>query len=342
MSAMCLLTCAIASGRAGAGVTPPDLSCGDGSTQYVNFSGSDNTGTFTDYTIPTVNPPELISFIARGADGGDAALVDSEGADLCRGKGGIGAIVEGTFVIGPGVGELEPGGVLRFLPGGVGESSGTSGIASSDVSGGGGGGSGVLYQPPSSSSWIPLLVAGGGGGGYQGTGLGICSLSLKGGNGQLGTCGSDGGTRTSEAGGPGGCDGLGGTGTVRANGQGYAGGGGGYYGDGGGTDVGGKRFGGLRSESEGGLGGEAVLADGDFFGGWGCGGGGTGSQVDALGTNTIYVAAGGGGGGYSGGGAGGPGAAGGGGGSYCGFPRDQQPHLRALGWSRQRICRLSL
>nr|HQU61350.1 hypothetical protein [Saprospiraceae bacterium] len=142
-------------------------------------SGTD----YTDYIIPNVGGS--ISFTLNGGDGGRRRV-----PDLCTRKGGQGATVQATFFIGPGAGQLAPGGRLRFIPGEQGESQGGNGAYGA----GGGGGSGLLYttatnisglsQTPSldfadaSTSWVILAVAGGGGG----AGLnGVCDGTAGGG-----------------------------------------------------------------------------------------------------------------------------------------------------------------
>ncbi|MCB0652655.1 MAG: hypothetical protein KDC85_15360, partial [Saprospiraceae bacterium] len=192
------------------------LSTSDIPTRINYENGTD----YTDYFVPNVGGS--ISFTLNGGDGGRRRV-----PDLCTRKGGQGATVQATFFIGPGSGQLAPGGRLRFIPGERGESQAGNGAYGA----GGGGGSGLLYttatnisglsQTPSldfadaGTSWVILVVAGGGGG----AGLnGVCDGTAGGG----GVTTEDGGDG-SPNGGDGGTDGNGGDryggGGYRVNGQ---------------------------------------------------------------------------------------------------------------------------
>lgn len=253
------------------------------------------SGAPQDYPIPA-DASGNMTFICKGGDGGDAVLVASGSYgdyEMCRSNGGKGAEVTATFAIGTGTGELAPGGTLRFIVGGAGQS-GTSYVNffySGSEFGGGGAGSAVLYRSPSNtgdtcSDWQILVVGGGGGGAHTGATLLICGNGRPGDSGQTSTSGSSGGN----SGGAGGTNG--------------SGGGGGHNGTGGG--------GGANSAGTAGSSGGAGCPHGANGGGdarngaYGFGGGG---GADG---------AGGGGGGYSGGGGGGNSYQGGGGGSYVG------------------------
>jgi hypothetical protein len=148
---------------------------------------------YVDLTIPDAPGQELF-FVLNGGDGGRRVV-----PDLCKVKGGEGATVQAAFAVGTGPGRLNPGGVIRFIPGQRGGSVNSNGING----GGGGGGTGILYKAPganitctepslnladASSCWVLLGVAGGGGGAYS---SGFCGGSAgKGGN--DGTNGKDG------------------------------------------------------------------------------------------------------------------------------------------------------
>ena len=261
----------------------------DGQTHEESY-----TGDYIDYKIPTsLGGYDHIEFYLKGGDGGKRKV-----PGLCTTKGGDGATVVARFQIGTGAGMLQPGGRIRFIVGGQGESNRGNGIEGC----GGGGGTAVLYvQPglainagctqyidgnsvtlPSSSMSnantcvVILAVAGGGGGAYS---SGLCGGSAgKGGN--DGTSGTAGkgilGDPGGDLGAPGSC---GGGGLIAYSNCGPAGNAGGFYGSNGGNNT----------------------QKGGF--GYGSGSGGSG-----------YGA---GGGGYSGGGDGSTFNAGGGGGSFA-------------------------
>jgi len=113
-------------------------------------------GTYSDITIPDPSPSASLTLTAVGGDGGKIQR------DYAY-RGGRGALVRAIFSIGTGQGQLEPGGTLRFLVGGQGESE--NDMSNADMAGaGGGGGTGIAYRSPA-GKWTLLLVAGGGGGG---------------------------------------------------------------------------------------------------------------------------------------------------------------------------------
>ncbi|MCP4594787.1 MAG: hypothetical protein GY842_28990, partial [bacterium] len=125
-----------------------------------------------DITIPTLDPPEEIRITGKGGNGGDAwnEYCGYFGCDEdCRSVGGGGAEIAATFTVGTGAGELAPGGTLRLIIGGAGETGHS--VQSQGVAvdyGGGGGGTAVLYQAPdvtgnNCSDWTILVAAGGGG-----------------------------------------------------------------------------------------------------------------------------------------------------------------------------------
>lgn len=258
------------------------------------------------FLIPTEDPPVALRLGVKGGQGGSAQ------AKACKERGGYGALIEGTFPVGTGVGELAPGGSLLFQVGEQGVDADAGAFHASikklkywHAAGGGGGGSGVLYQAPGSLEWVPLLVAGGGGGGYQEcTKASICTGDDRGAEASLSENGGYG------KGDDGGAGGTGGAGGGHATGGGdNAGGGGGFFGDGASDGTGGGGQAGLPNGGPGGVGTDPDNGA-SFYemesGGWGCGGGG-----GAGGRG------GGGGGGYSGGGGGGHHRGGGGGGSFA-------------------------
>ncbi len=111
-----------------------------------------------------------IKLTLRGGDGGDAVL---KGV-FCdtRVKGGEGATVVVSYLVGAESGKLQPGGVLRSFIGQRGNTTNTDCDPNPvGVYGGGGGASGVVYLPPGKDpngpNWIILAVAGGGGGGAR-------------------------------------------------------------------------------------------------------------------------------------------------------------------------------
>ncbi len=258
---------------------------GCGVPPILNF-----TGGVQDYPIPDVAFGTM-TFVVKGGDGGDA-VVEATGNfgtyELCRSNGGKGAEVTATFTLGTGTNEIAPGGTLRFIVGGAGQTGKSllNFVRTGREYGGGGGGSAVLYRAPngvgSCGEWRPLIIAGGGGGAHQGATLGFCDRSSSGKDGGLSATGSSG----RGGGGSGGSIGNGG-----GSGHNGTGGGGGEIGNGSGS-------GGGRGCPNGGSGGNDSRD-----GGYGYGGGGGGDE------------AGGGGGGYSGGGGGEFDHGGGGGGS---------------------------
>ncbi|MEN0005755.1 MAG: hypothetical protein AAF798_16525, partial [Bacteroidota bacterium] len=279
------------------GITPFD----------VNDTGRktlDYTGSYEEFYIPFSGERDFVVFTANGGDGGSARMK----ADICgecRSKGGSGTLVEASFHIGCGEGELTPGGLIRMIVGQAGKNhTGTEVACTGAGSAGGGGGSAVIYKPYGCEEWIVLLVAGGGGGAYQGMFSGGCVDSSSGRNANTGTSGTDGKGDSDE--GQGGIDGQGGeySGSLEIR---FAGGGGGYLTNGTTSGCVGNRYGdGKAGGNTGGAGGSTSNADCSVGrrGGFGFGGGG------------LAKDAGGGGGGYSGGGSGGSTGGGGGGGSY--------------------------
>ena len=249
------------------------------------------TGAPQDYPIPGDATGQM-TFVCKGGDGGNAINV-SEGQfgpyDACVEQGGKGAEVTATFTLGTGTGELAPGGTLRFIVGGEGETgrSVQNLLGFGSEVGGGGGGSAVLYRPPGTTGntcndWIPLIVAGGGGGARQASSLAICGSGRPGDDASL----TESGTAGNNGGGAGGTNGAGGA--VGHNDTG-----------GGATSAGTDGSNGGAGCPNGGSGGSDHRN-----GGYGFGGGGGADE------------AGGGGGGYSGGGGGSQNYGGGGGGSY--------------------------
>ncbi|MBI1227824.1 MAG: T9SS type A sorting domain-containing protein [Bacteroidetes bacterium] len=248
------------------------------------------SGTYHDETIPSgsgLNGNNYLTFTLKGGDGGAYKGIFNER------KGGGGAIVRTSFEIGTGSGQLQPGGVVRFV---VGHHGGT--IRRGIISGaGGGGGTAVLYHHPganitctdpstdlddANTCWVILAVAGGGGGAYASD---IVGSGSNGKNATGGECGLPG---LGSGHGEGGCNGNGGE-----NGDdgvtNTGGGGGGALTDG----LGGDGTGGHAGGFEGGEGGDDYINGGK--GGFGYGGGG-------YGVGAGHPSGGGGGGGYSGGG----------------------------------------
>jgi hypothetical protein len=211
-----ILTLLLLSGTVAALHAQPNMNA-NGLFYRIEYDGDG----YVDLTIPNVTGQELF-FVLNGGDGGRRVV-----PDLCKVKGGEGATVQAAFAVGTGPGKLNPGGVIRFIPGQRGESNTGGGING----GGGGGGTGILYKAPganitcdvpslsladASSCWVLLGVAGGGGGAYSG---GLCGGSAgKGGNdGTQGKDGSDNGVGEDRSGsggtnGEGGSTGQGGTG----------------------------------------------------------------------------------------------------------------------------------
>ncbi len=261
----------------------------DGTSYKIGYNGS-----FTDRAIPgtaNLNGYNFLSFTIKGADGGAYRGVFN------KKKGGGGATVRASFEIGTGAGQLQPGGTVRFVVGNRGQNDISNGVEG----GGGGGGTGILYKHPSAtitcsqpstdladanSCWVILAVAGGGGGAFASD---IAGTGTKGKGGNDGECGKDG---KGIGGGNGGCNGNGGK--EGEDGVSIAtGGGGGAFSDGDTPTRGGKKGG-----FTGGDGGEIPPGKNGAEGGFGYGGGGSGSFASYLGG----LSGGGGGGGYSGGG----------------------------------------
>lgn len=113
-------------------------------------------GAYEDVVIPDPAPAPFLTLTAVGGDGGKI-----ERNSIYR--GGQGALVRAVFSIGTGEGELAPGGTLRFMVGGRGDSD--HNMHNIDgKGGGGGGGTGIAYRSPE-GKWTLLVVAGGGAGG---------------------------------------------------------------------------------------------------------------------------------------------------------------------------------
>jgi hypothetical protein len=256
-------------------------------------------GEYEEFTIPETGLNQ-ITFYLKGGEGGRS----SQGA--YSGKGGGGATVRASFGVGPSTYQLKPGGRIRFIVGGKGQS-GSGG-------GGGGGGTAVLYSASDASmtddmmvcgdlfpflpeeepcdyipsiamemaetSWVILAVAGGGGGAVAHWSAG----AHAGGDGKKGECGGD--SREDEFSdtgqtSDGGCNGNGAPDWIA-----FGGNGGGAISDGFDFSNGGGKKGGFT-------GGEGGLGPGSRNGGFGYGGGGGGMR-------SGYIC-GGGGGGYGGG-----------------------------------------
>ncbi|MEZ4935403.1 MAG: putative metal-binding motif-containing protein [Saprospiraceae bacterium] len=248
------------------------------------------SGTYHDETIPSgggLNGNNYLTFTLKGGDGGAYKGIFNER------KGGGGATVRASFQIGTGAGQLQPGGVVRFVVGHHGST-----IRRGIISGaGGGGGTAVLYHHPSAtitctdpstdladanSCWVILAVAGGGGGAYA------SDIAGSGSNGKNATGGECGLPGLGSGHGEGGCNGNGGeSGNDGVTNTG--GGGGGALTDG----LGGDGTGGNAGGFTGGEGGDDYINGGK--GGFGYGGGG-------YGVGAGHPSGGGGGGGYSGGG----------------------------------------
>lgn len=295
-----------------AGLAASLLAAAAGATQYLSDQGFPHPGEAVlldfigepeDFIIPENDPPSQLRLSVTGARGGGANPYDNH----CEAYGGRGAQLTADFLVGYGADELAPGGTLRFIVGGRGE---TQQHDKDVAAGGGGGGTGVIYRASSSDPWIPLLVGGGGGGAAQETFLWICFFKDSGRDASLTPCSTDG---NGDEHGEGGCAGNQGTQAKWTDDdeslQGGGGGGGAYSTGGNPTVTGGP---GIP------LGGYGVGSgdDGIASGGWGFGAGGVGRSKQDDGNGA------GGGGGYSGGGGGGATSngsrpyAGGGGGSY--------------------------
>jgi hypothetical protein len=269
----------------------------NGATTSIVFDGD-----YVDYQIPSTTTATRIEFNLKGADGGKH--------NGCSRRGGEGATVLAGFVIGTGINELQPGGYIRIIVGGKGDSFGSQ----NDGGAGGGGGTGILYTTDRSNTeatpnfsgqndkWVILAVAGGGGGVSINRTQTGCFDGDNGNGGNTGTSGTSGGNDNS-----GGTNGNGGIRTGPNN-SGAGGAGGGYLSDGAASSN--LSIDGRKGGVTGGVGGASV---GTFIraGGFGYGGGGSASSTLDDG--------GGGGGGYSGGGSGSErsdGQGGGGGGSF--------------------------
>ncbi len=219
-------------------------------------------------------------FVVEGADGGDASR-RRNGNEVERYYGGPGATMTFNCVIGTGVGQLRPGGTIRYIIGDLGETHSTTTYADAfrvDGAGGGGGaGSGILYLPPGETDWNNaeiLAAAAGGGGAYVISGG--SSQEGHGGEAYTGACGGNptfgcDGNEVRSA-----CDGESASGDHAENG----------------TYV---PVGGMGTNDAFPDGGQWEFSLGSRTGAWGFGGGGLG------GGEGQYVSAGG-GGGYAGGG----------------------------------------
>ena len=188
----------------------------DGQAHTVGSSGGDAwTGTSSDFRIHPCTTGGTITLTCKAGDGGDAFAGGN-----CNAWGGKGAELGATFQIGTGVGQLAPGGELRFVIGKAGRTADVDGDGEGDVSqeGGGGGGSGILYRAPGDTGdtdWHILMVAGGGSGAHAAKFV-ICTDKRDGMNAETVLdghgCGAGGGGNDAGAGG---CDGAGG-GTTEA------------------------------------------------------------------------------------------------------------------------------
>ena len=84
------------------------------------------TGTYEDFILPLGISD--ITFTAKGGDGGYGRIAtylclwDDYYVNDCKGNGGRGATVTATFSIGLGVDQLQPGGTIRTIVGGAGQS----------------------------------------------------------------------------------------------------------------------------------------------------------------------------------------------------------------------------
>jgi hypothetical protein len=279
------------------------------STFLVDYSGA-----YEDFYIPFEGNNSSITFVLNGGDGGWAKLAGTLCTDNCKSRGGYGAKLEATFEIGCSSGQLQPGGLIRFVVGEKGEKhNGTEVLCAGGASGSGGGGTGILYKPLGSNEWEILAVAGGGGGAYQGMLAGGCVDSSSGRDGNTNINGDATEGKGSIYPGEAGKDGDGGgyePGDPDSNFSQYSGCGAGYLTNGANChcliDDDDQYGGGKLGGTTGGAGGskEGLDCAQGRSGGFGFGGGG------------LARDSGGGGGGYSGGGAGGSGSGGGGGGSY--------------------------
>ncbi|HPF39738.1 MAG TPA: dockerin type I repeat-containing protein [Phycisphaerae bacterium] len=279
------------------------LPFGDGLHEYIDgdLAGVvvSASGEAEDFIIPDV-PNAVLFFEIRGADGGDARA----GSNLqCFEAGGDGATAQIAIEFGTGPGQLEPGGLLRFVVGEAGDDA-NAGTPFGSMGGGGGGGSALLYLPPFGDEWELIAVAGAGGGAYAEAIFSGCVEQAAARNGQVTECGSDGNGIFNN--GEGGCNGAGGNGGNFVVGQ---PGGGAFSAGSCDLDEEDCAYGGRAGYPAGGAGG-TESGSGSRDGGFGFGGGG--SSTGGL----AAFRASGAGGGYSGGGGGAVGAAAGGGGSY--------------------------
>ncbi len=244
------------------------------------YNGTNRTtGSIVDYLVPQTGAYTLSAIGAQG------------GSDPLGGTGGLGAEIQGDFL-------LMQGEVLQIAVGQAGFPGIFFNTSQPHPEGAAGGGGGSFVVGPGNT---PLVIAGGGGG---------AGNQINGGNALTGTQGSAG---SGAVGGAGGSGGQGGTGALGFSG----GGGGGFLSAGTQPVVGDFSVGGGGGGFPGLLGGEGGSGENSGgFGGFGGGGGGSGGGRDGGG---------GGGGGFSGGGGGGGifngsfftgGAPGGGGGSF--------------------------
>ena len=280
-----ILAIVLSGAAAGAAAGQPVLS-DDGGIVFHN-------GSYQDFVVPD-RPGSTLQFHIAGADGGHVRM-NRNNTDCAR-NGGDGGTIVFNCQVGYGEGDLEPGGMLRFIIGYRGTSGHSNDLFAGNVYGGGGGGTGLLYYPPAGGThWIPLGVAGGGGGAYTGVAYGVCASRDHGESANTGPAFEVTFDEYPELTGY----------TFLANdddvgaGQGST-----AYGGGGGLMS--SSSSGLFGEAgypAGGRGGEAAYSNGRD-GGFGCGGGGAGGYSFARGSDA------GGGGGFGGGPGGGAGASG--------------------------------
>ncbi|MCB0531682.1 MAG: RICIN domain-containing protein [Saprospiraceae bacterium] len=117
-------------------------------------------GHYEDVLIPDPAPAPFLILTAVGGDGGKIQRNNTY-------KGGCGAMVRAIFYVGTGQGQLAPGGTLRFMVGGQGDSEHDMSNAD-EVGAGGGGGTGIAYRSPAGKWTLLLVAAGGGGGNWEG------------------------------------------------------------------------------------------------------------------------------------------------------------------------------
>lgn len=136
-----------------------------------------HAGDVQDYIIPDDITSGVVGVDLRGGDGGHRYGVNF-GITSYFGKGGGGATIRTSFEVGSNPDQINPGAILRVIPGEAGEARAyTLGTAC----GGGGGGSALLLkQSLNDNDWIILAVAGGGGGA---TGGANDNVGNRGGNG---------------------------------------------------------------------------------------------------------------------------------------------------------------